>query len=110
MSKSTISLFEPEVCEALIELLNNSIKDGSSTAECLDNSTLKQKLEDSNLNVHTSSCLPGGNFPVPYVLLADDAFPLRPSIMKPFLAAHDQRSNERIYNYRHCARRVVEND
>ncbi|KAJ8892369.1 hypothetical protein PR048_004949 [Dryococelus australis] len=43
-------------------------------------------------------------------IVADYAFPLKPFIMKPFPELHNQCSNERIYNYRHCsARRFVKN-
>lgn len=73
-------------------------------------STLKKLLDDSNLNIPNPRELPGRNYPVPYVLLADDAFPLQSSIMKPFPGLHDKGSLERTFNYRHCrARRVVEN-
>ncbi|KAJ8878905.1 hypothetical protein PR048_019508 [Dryococelus australis] len=67
------------------------IKDGSLTAEYLTTvlSTLKQKLEDSSLNVPTSSCLPGRNFPVPYVLLADNG-PLLTSVTKPFPGSYNK--------------------
>ncbi|GBO34365.1 hypothetical protein AVEN_201734-1 [Araneus ventricosus] len=66
-------------------------------------------LEDSSLNVSSSVCLSGRKFPVLYILLADDVFPLRPHIMKSFPGT-DKRSKERIYNYRYCRdQRLVEN-
>lgn len=75
-----------------------------------DNCALKKLLETNNLNLPQASCLPGSNFPFPYVLVADDAFPLMPNLMKIYPGLHDKGSIERIYNYRHCrARRVVEN-
>nr|CAH7734666.1 unnamed protein product [Callosobruchus chinensis] len=47
---------------------------------------------------------------VPYVLVADDAFPLTASIMKPFPVDVPVGSPRRIYNYRLSrARRIVEN-
>ncbi|KAJ8890404.1 hypothetical protein PR048_009912, partial [Dryococelus australis] len=65
------------------------VKDGYPTEECLTT--------------------PGRNSPVLYILLADDAFLVRPSIMKQFPGAHDKGNNKRVYNYSHCrARRMVE--
>lgn len=47
---------------------------------------------------------------VPYVFIADDAFPLRENIMKPYSGLQQKGSIKRSYNYRICrARRVVEN-
>lgn len=47
---------------------------------------------------------------VPYVIVADDAFPLTTNIMKPFPVNIPAGSPRRIYNYRLSrARRIVEN-
>lgn len=73
-------------------------------------SNLNKLLIESQLGVPNPTPLPGLTMPVPYVLLADDAFPLRPNIMKPFPGLHNKGSPKRVYNYRHCrGRRVVEN-
>ncbi|KAJ8868216.1 hypothetical protein PR048_032025 [Dryococelus australis] len=53
------------------------LSDGGAFAQ----STLKQLLEDSSLNIPNNICLPERNFPARYVLLADDAFPLKSFIM-----------------------------
>lgn len=46
---------------------------------------------------------------MPYVVVADDAFPLKPYIMKPF-AFRQQDMNQRVLNYRLSrARRIIEN-
>lgn len=76
-----------------------------------NNSTLKELLANSTLNLPGPSCLPGRkHFPVPFVLLADDAFPLQINVMKAFPGLHDKGSVSRVFNYRHCrGRRVVEN-
>lgn len=73
-------------------------------------SSLQKLLQKSALRLPKPRYLPGRNFPVPSVLLADDAFPLQPSIMKPFPGLHDKGSLERVFNYRQCrGRRVAEN-
>lgn len=82
------------------------LSDGGVFANC----AFKMLLQNANLNLPNASCLPGRNFPVPYVLVADDAFPLMPNLMKTYPGLQEKGSKERIYNYRHCrARRIVEN-
>lgn len=47
---------------------------------------------------------------VPYVFIADDAFPLREDIMKLYSGLQQKALIKRLYNYRIClARRVVVN-
>jgi len=61
------------------------------------------------LNIPRNKPLPGMTEPMPYVILADAAFPLRNNILKPYPLRNMTRS-ERIFNYRLCrGRRVVEN-
>uniref|UniRef100_A0A1B6CKQ4 DDE Tnp4 domain-containing protein n=1 Tax=Clastoptera arizonana TaxID=38151 RepID=A0A1B6CKQ4_9HEMI len=73
-------------------------------------SKIKKLWDESDLNLPNPKMLPGRTYPVPYVLLADDAFPLQPNIMKPFPGLHDKGSLQRTFNYRQCrGRRVVEN-
>ena len=66
-------------------------------------------MEDGSLGIPPDSPLPNDDQPVPYAFVADEAFPLRHWLMKPFPQrnlTHDQR----IFNYRLCrARRIVEN-
>lgn len=72
--------------------------------------TFKECMEQSRLNAPKPRNLPGGTYPVPFVLLADDAFPLKPWIMKPYTGTHKKGSDKRLYNYRLSrGRRVVEN-
>lgn len=42
------------------------------------------KLQNGELNIPPSEVLPGREIAVPYVIVADDAFPLEQHIMKPF--------------------------
>ena len=83
----------------------------SSDAQLWNLSDLKTGLDDENnpLNIPPPRPLPKDNQPVPYFIIADDAFALRPSLMKPY--SHKQMSDEeRVFNYRLSrARRVVEN-
>lgn len=74
------------------------------------NTTFYQKLQNSELNLPNDQSLPGRQLNVPFVFVADDAFPLQTHIMKPYPGTHARGSEKRIYNYRLSrARRIVEN-
>lgn len=74
------------------------------------NTSFYKKMENGSLNLPQHKPLPGRSQPVPYVLVADDAFPLTDNIMKPFKTDLNKGSPKRVYNYRLSrARRVVEN-
>lgn len=74
------------------------------------NTIFKQLLDENKLNLPDEDILSGRQKYVPYVFVADDAFPLKPNIMKPYPGAHEKASKFRIFNYRLSrARRVVEN-
>ena len=73
------------------------------------NSRIAKLFERNEMDVPSCCRLPGSAEVAPYVLVGDDAFPLKRYLMKPypgkFLA-----ENNNIYNYRvSCARRCVEN-
>jgi hypothetical protein len=73
------------------------------------NSTLCDALESNCLNLPAPEALRVQNALFPYVFVADDAFPLKMYMMKPYAHRGLDRS-ERIFNYRLSrARRVVEN-
>lgn len=68
-----------------------------------------QALEEKTLSLPDPEPLPGGDIPVPYFIVADDAFPLRTWLMKPYPHRCIFRER-RIFNYRLSrARRIVEN-
>ncbi|KAG8314593.1 hypothetical protein J6590_108498 [Homalodisca vitripennis] len=69
-----------------------------------------QKLQKNELSLPTGQPLPRSDVLSPYVLVADDAFPLQLHIMKPYSGHQEKGSIKRIYNYRQArARRVIEN-
>ena len=82
----------------------------SSDAHIYNNSELKQGLENNNIRGWPATRpLPHDTQDVPYFLVGDDAFSLRPYLMKPYSNKNLTRE-ERIFNYRLSrARRVVEN-
>ena len=70
---------------------------------------MRRAIEDGILGIPPDEPLPNDSEPMPYTLVADEAFPLRHWLMKPYphrYLDHDKR----IFNYRLCrARRIVEN-
>lgn len=71
--------------------------------------TLSAALRENTINIPHPKPLPGQTDPTPFVVVADDAFPIKPYIMKPFPFRNLQHE-QRIYNYRISrGRRVVEN-
>uniref|UniRef100_UPI001478F110 protein ALP1-like n=1 Tax=Osmia lignaria TaxID=473952 RepID=UPI001478F110 len=74
------------------------------------NSVFKKNLESGKLNVPEDSPLPGTNTIAPYVILGDEAFPLKKYLMRPYPGSKSIEDNEkRIFNYRLCkGRRLVE--
>ena len=79
-----------------------------SDAGVFNNCSLSNALERDELNLQNSAAIPGSNLVVPYMILTDDAFPL-----KTYHKSYSRRGivlEERIFNYRLSrARRVVEN-
>ena len=80
-----------------------------SDAQIWNSCELKMMIEDNELDIPKAKPLVQGDQEVPYYLVEDDAFALRPFLQKP----HSKRNlcrTERIFNYRLSrARRIVEN-
>lgn len=71
-------------------------------------STLYRAIENNTLNLPQSKKLPGSDIMTPYVIVADDAFALKPYLMKPF-NFRGQNIDERVFNLRLSrARRMIE--
>ncbi|CAH1989260.1 unnamed protein product [Acanthoscelides obtectus] len=81
------------------------ISDGGVFNAC----SLSNKLADNSLGIPTPRPLPGRTKPVPFVIVADDAFAMKSYIMKPY-AFRNLHGEQRIFNYRLSrARRIIEN-
>lgn len=99
------------ICDANSEFLyvdvgaNGRVSDGGVWG----NSDMSYRLANGTAGLPRDDILPGSERSLPFVFVADDAFPLQRHIMKPF--AHRQQSTrERIFSYRVSrARRTVEN-
>lgn len=82
-----------------------------SSSDCgiYNHSSLEQCLREGTIGFPDPEPLPHDDTDIPYFIIGDDAFPLRPYLVKPY-AQRFQTHAERIFSYR-CsrARRVVEN-
>jgi hypothetical protein len=83
---------------------NGRISDGGIFA----NSPIYQKLESGHLKIPKDEPLPDRIKPVPYMIVGDDAFPLKTYLMKPYPSRNLQLT-QRIFYYRLSrVRRIVE--
>lgn len=84
---------------------NGRVSDGGVFNKC----SFAKAMAANKLSLPNPEPLPGRQKPVPFVLVADDAFALKPNVMKPF-PGRDLSATARVHNYRLSrARRVVEN-
>lgn len=84
---------------------NGRVSDGGVFSK----TSFNKALVNGELNIPAPNSLVPGMKPLPFVFVADDAFALRPNIMKPFNFRELLRTR-RIFNYRLSrARRIVEN-
>ncbi|GBO46771.1 hypothetical protein AVEN_12477-1 [Araneus ventricosus] len=84
---------------------NGRISDGGAWGKC----KLKFALDRNTVNLPEDNNFPLTTTKVPYVIVADDAFPLSLNLMKPY-PGRGLNDEEMIFNYRLSrARRVSEN-
>ena len=84
---------------------NGRISDGGIFA----NTPIYDKLENNHLQVPAEEPLQGRVKNIPYMIVGDDAFPLKPYLMKPY-PNRNLCITQRVFNYRlFRVRRIVEN-
>ena len=70
---------------------------------------LHEAIENGSANIPPDAPYPNTHVPRPFVMVGDEAFPLRTYLMKPF-PQRNLSNDQRKYNYRLSrARRIVEN-
>lgn len=83
----------------------------NSDGGIFEKSILGELIEKGKLELPAANPLTPNSEPLPHVIVADEAFPLKPFLMRPY-SKNDVRNNEpnKIFNYRLSrARRIVEN-
>jgi hypothetical protein len=83
----------------------------SSDGGVWDHSTFGYAWNRNEVNVPPQKALPGTDILVDHVIVGDEAFPLKPNLMRPYPGREAKADiRKRRYNYRLSrARRVVEN-
>nr|CAI5841486.1 unnamed protein product [Callosobruchus analis] len=84
---------------------NGRISDGG----VLLNTKFFEKLQNKTLKLPTSETLKNSTRCLPYVFVADDAFPLRVDMLKPFRQTDLNSRERKIFNYRLSRARRPEN-
>ena len=80
----------------------------NSDGGTLSNSPFGQSLRDGTLDLAEDRVIPGAEDrgPMPYVLVADEAFPLRCNLMRPFPGTN-LATGRRAFNYRFSRARLI---
>ena len=74
---------------------NGRISDGGVWSKC----AFLKAVEDDKLNIPKPACLPLGEQAVPYLLVGDEAFALKPFLLKPY-PQKDINPDRQAFNYR----------
>nr|XP_039248879.1 protein ALP1-like [Styela clava] len=109
--KGYFSIVLLAVCDAQYRFVIVDIGNSGrhSDGGVFSNSRLGKGFDQSILNIPGQQTLPGTSESIPLYFAADDAFPLKIGIMKPYPGRALDRS-QKIFNYRLSrARRIVEN-
>lgn len=92
--------------------INYGSKGSTSDGGVWGNCTFSKELynQDANvLSIPPPKPLTGRSKPIPYCIVADDAFPIKVNIMKPY-SQRQTNVPQRVFNYRLSrARRIIEN-
>lgn len=89
--------------------VNIGAKGRVSDGGVFNNTFFSDALSNEELHIPPPRSLPGRSTPVPFVIVADDAFSMRTNLLKPF-SSRQQAGDVRIFNYRLSrARRIIEN-
>ena len=109
--KKTHSIVLMAVCNANYEFILIDIGDSGRNSDggVFANSNMGIAMNENKLGIPPARKLPGTNIECPYVFVADEAFPLKTYMVKPYARA-TLTDARRICNYRISrARRVIEN-
>ncbi|KAG8236191.1 hypothetical protein J437_LFUL016287 [Ladona fulva] len=109
--KNTFSIVLMALADASYRFIYIDVGCNGRTSDggVFNNCTLNSALIQDELNLPRPIPLQGRQKPIPYLIVADDAFAMKPYLMKPY-PYKDQPGPNRVFNYRLSrVRRIVEN-
>nr|CAI5818727.1 unnamed protein product [Callosobruchus analis] len=109
--KKTFSIVLLTCCDANYNftLIDVGAYGCESDSGVFSNSEFGKMLDKKRMSIPAPRCLPNSNIVHPVTLVADEAFPLKSYIMRPY-PGRNLEPSKRIFNYRPCrAHRVIEN-
>ena len=109
--KGTFSIVLLAICDARYNftLVDVGQYGSNNDSGVLAQSKMNIAFEKNTLHLPECEVVPGTNLNVPYFLVGDEIFPLKPWLLRPY-PGRDLELTDMIYNYRHSrARRVIEN-
>ncbi|KAL4153124.1 hypothetical protein QTP88_000957 [Uroleucon formosanum] len=71
-----------------------------SDGSVMSNSNFYRRIENGSLKLPNETKLPNSNILTPFVFIADEAFPLRNYLMRPFPRRQSQENEKAYYNHR----------
>ena len=111
--KKTFSIVLLAVCDSNYKFTLVDIGDAGrqSDSGVYNASSLGHAIESNALDFPESEIIEGnGTEKLPFVFVGDEAFPLKPHMMRPYPRRNDLSYEESVYNYRLSrARRIIEN-
>lgn len=85
---------------------NGRVSDGG----VLQNTSFYRRLQNNSMFIPRETEVKSSSRTLPYVFVADDAFPLRTDMLKPYKHSDLNNKEKKIFNYRLSrARRIIEN-
>ena len=108
--KGTFSIVLLAICDAKYNftLIDVGQYGSNNDSDVLAESEIGNAFENNTLNIPPSELVQGTDLEIPYFLIGDEIFPLKPWLMRPYPGKLPE--PEKVYNYRQSrARRVIEN-
>ena len=109
--KGTLSIVLLAICDAKYNftLVDVSQYDSNNDSRVLEQSKISSAFKNNTLNLLETKVLLGTNLDIPYLLMRDEIFPLKPWLQQPYPGRLLQ-PLEMIYYYCHLkAKRVTDN-
>lgn len=110
--KKTFSIVLMAICDAdyVFTLVDIGAYGSQSDGAVFSESAFGQGLESGRIKLPASTPLPNTDINFPYYFVGDEAFPLKPYILRPYPGRNLDEKKKKIFNYRLSrARRIIEN-